>query len=136
MSKYSKKLKVEVVQDYLSSLLGYKLIAKKYGIKSFSLISSWVQRYQTFGLNGLDVLSSEKVFDGSFKLIVLKWMKTNNASYPKTALHFNISNVGTIWHWQHTWETQGIEALYRSKGRKKIMSANKQTKKQNQTELE
>lgn len=34
MSKYSKKLKVEVVQDYLSSLLGYKLIAKKYGIKS------------------------------------------------------------------------------------------------------
>jgi hypothetical protein len=63
-------------------------------------------------------------------------MKTHEASYPKTALHFNISNVGTIWHWQHICETEGVEALYRSKGRQTIMSANKQSKKRQQTELE
>jgi hypothetical protein len=63
-------------------------------------------------------------------------MKTNKASYPKTALHFNISNVGTIWQWQHTWEIEGADALYCSKGWQTIMSADKQSKKKQQTELE
>ncbi|UTB76824.1 hypothetical protein A4W74_09265 [Latilactobacillus curvatus] len=99
MTKYSKTLKIKVVQDYLTSPLGYKLIARKYGIKSNSLVVSWVQRYKAFGPKRLDVLSPKKTFDGSFKMNVLKWMKTNKASYPKTALHFNISNVGTIWQW-------------------------------------
>ncbi len=136
LTKYSKKLKIRVVQDYLTSPIGYRLIAKKYGIKSSSSVLFWVRRYKTFGLEGLDVLSSEKIFDGSFKVNVLKWMKTNKASYPKTALHFNISNVGTIWQWQYILETEGADALYRSKGRQIIMSADKQSKKRQQTELE
>ncbi|MCS6142679.1 transposase, partial [Latilactobacillus curvatus] len=37
MTKYSKTSKIKVVQDYLTSPLGYKLIARKYGIKSNSL---------------------------------------------------------------------------------------------------
>ncbi|MCP8877051.1 transposase, partial [Latilactobacillus curvatus] len=32
MTKYSKTLKIKVVQDYLTSSLGYELIARKYGI--------------------------------------------------------------------------------------------------------
>ncbi|MCM0725378.1 transposase, partial [Latilactobacillus curvatus] len=44
MTKYSKTLKIKVVQDYLTSSLGYELIARKYGIKSNSLVVSWVQR--------------------------------------------------------------------------------------------
>ncbi|MCT2880620.1 helix-turn-helix domain-containing protein, partial [Latilactobacillus curvatus] len=82
-------------------------------LKSNSLVVSWVQRYKAFGPKRLDVLSPKKTFDGSFKMNVLKWMKTNKASYPKTVLHFNISNVGTIWQWQHIWETEGADALYR-----------------------
>lgn len=136
LTKYSKTLKIKVVQDYLTSSLGYELIARKYGIKSNSLVVSWVQRYRAFGPKRLDVLSPKKTFDGSFKMNVLKWMKTNKASYPKTALHFNISNVGTIWQWQHIWETEGADALYRFKGRQTIMSADKQSKKRQQTELE
>jgi transposase len=81
--------------------MGLRVIAKKYGIKSYSHILLWIHRYKIFDLEGLNVLTSDKIFDGSFKLSVLKWMKTNEASYPKTALHFNISNIGTIWQWQH-----------------------------------
>ena len=136
LTKYSKELKMKVVQDYLTSSIGYRLIARKYGIKSSSSVLFWIRRYETFGLKGLDVLSPDKIFDGSFKMNVLKWMKTNKASYPKTALHFNISNVGTIWQWQHIWETEGADALYRSKGRQTIMTADKQSKKRQQTELE
>ncbi|PKX79633.1 IS3 family transposase, partial [Latilactobacillus sakei] len=32
MTKYSKELKMKVVQDYLTSSIGYRLIARKYGI--------------------------------------------------------------------------------------------------------
>ena len=134
--QFTKELKMKVVQDYLTSSIGYRLIARKYGIKSSSSVLFWIRRYETFGLKGLDVLSPDKIFDGSFKMNVLKWMKTNKASYPKTALHFNISNVGTIWQWQHIWETEGADALYRSKGRQTIMTADKQSKKRQQTELE
>ncbi|WP_157997880.1 helix-turn-helix domain-containing protein, partial [Latilactobacillus curvatus] len=55
MTKYSKTLKVKVVKEYLSSSLGYNLISKKYGIKSASLVASWVQRYKAFGPKGLDI---------------------------------------------------------------------------------
>lgn len=122
LTKYSKTLKIKVVQDYLTSPLGYKLIARKYGIKSNSLVVSWVQRYKAFG----DGLSPEKTFDGSFKMNVLKWMKTNKASYPKTALHFNISNVGTIWQWQHIWETEGADALVPKDGKQLCQLINNQ----------
>ena len=137
MVKFSKIFKVQVVKDYLSSSLGYGLIARKYNIKCHSLVISWVHRYQAFGSSGLNVLAPKKVFDGSFKVDILKWMKTNKASYPETALHFNVSNVGTIWQWQHLFDTEGVEALYRSKGRIKIMTADKQSKKSDKkSELE
>ena len=126
LTKYSKTLKIKVVQDYLTSSLGYELIARKYGIKSNSLVVSWVQRYKAFGPKGLDVLSPERTFDGSFKMNVLKWMKTNKASYPKTALHFNISNVGTIWQWQHIWETKGADALVPKDGKQLCQLINNQ----------
>lgn len=129
-------MKLKVVQDYLSSSLGHKLIARKYDIKSDSSVLFWIRQYKAFGIKGLDVRSTDKIFDGSFKLNVLHWMKTNKASYPKTALHFNISNVGTIWQWQHIWETEGVDALFRSKGRQIIMSTDKQSKRHQKTELE
>ncbi len=84
LTKYSKTLKIKVVQDYLTSPLGYKLIARKYGIKSNSLVVSWVQRYKAFGPKGLDVLSPEKTFDGSFKMNVLKWMNNGLKSIFET----------------------------------------------------
>jgi transposase-like protein len=34
LTKYSKEFKLKVVQDYLMSTMGLRLIAKKYGVKA------------------------------------------------------------------------------------------------------
>lgn len=75
---------MKVVQDYLTSSIGYRLIARKYGIKSSSSVLFWIRRYETFGLKGLDVLSPDKIFDGSFKMNVLKWMNNGLKSIFET----------------------------------------------------
>ncbi|MFL2030358.1 IS3 family transposase [Loigolactobacillus zhaoyuanensis] len=137
MTKYTKLFKFKVVQDYLTTSLGLELIARKYRIKSHTTVNKWVRQYQYFGTEGLEVRRPEKVYDGSFKVNVLKWMKTNQASLTETALNFDISAPSTIWQWQRTFESSGVEALYRGKGQPKLMPTNKQNKKiKQQSELE
>ncbi|WP_156647815.1 helix-turn-helix domain-containing protein, partial [Loigolactobacillus coryniformis] len=67
--------KLHVVQDYLTSSLGFILIARKYQIKSHATVNKWVRQYQRFGVSGLEVRRPEKVYDGNFKVTVLNWMK-------------------------------------------------------------
>lgn len=129
MSKYSKNFKLHVVQDYLTSSLGYKLIAQKYHIKSDTTVMKWVKQYETLGLNGLSVKRPQKVYDGTFKLDVLNWLKLNKASLYETALHFYLSEPSTIWLWQRKMESEGPEALFKTRGRPTIMTAKKQSKK-------
>ena len=132
MTKYTKQFKLHVVQDYLTSSLGFILIARKYQIKSHATVNKWVRQYQRFGVSGLEVRRPEKVYDGNFKVTVLNWMKTNQASITETALNFDISAPSTIWQWQRTFEDEGLDALFRNRGRSKIMSADKQSKKTKQ----
>ena len=137
MSKFSKEFKFRVVQEYLNSSVGIGQLARKYGIKSDASILKWVNQYQVFGEEGLEVRRPTFIYDGSFKVNVLKCLKTNNASLSETALHFNISEPSTIWAWKRKLEADGIDALYSVRGRPKIMSADKQGKnKKKQTELE
>ncbi|WP_156403528.1 helix-turn-helix domain-containing protein, partial [Loigolactobacillus coryniformis] len=55
MTKYTKQFKLHVVQDYLTSSLGFILIARKYQIKSHATVNKWVRQYQRFGVRGLEV---------------------------------------------------------------------------------
>lgn len=53
MAKYSEEFKLQVVQDYLNSSMGYSLITKKYGLSNKSLVRQWVRSYKEFGMEGL-----------------------------------------------------------------------------------
>ena len=44
-------------------------------------------------------------------------MKTTGASYRETAIHVRLSETGTIANWNATLLKDGIEALFKSKGR-------------------
>ncbi len=46
MAKYSENLKLKVVREYQEGTLGYRPLAKKYGIKSKSQVESWVKVIQ------------------------------------------------------------------------------------------
>ena len=73
MSKFSKEFKFRVVQEYLNSSVGIGQLARKYGIKSDASILKWVNQYQVFGDEGLEVRRPTFIYDGSFKVNVLKW---------------------------------------------------------------
>ncbi|WP_255202446.1 helix-turn-helix domain-containing protein, partial [Ligilactobacillus murinus] len=87
---------------------GSNTVAKVYKVKNHSNILMWVKRYQKYGIDGLKVRYPKYDYDGNFKLNVLNWRKRHKASYPETALQFDISNPGTIATWQRKLDTKGV----------------------------
>ncbi len=140
MVKFSSEFREKVVIDYLTSSIGTDTLAKKYGIKDYSTILNWVHRYEKYGVEAFNVRSPEIVYDGNFKLGVLEWKKSNNASLNETCLHFNISTASTVWTWEKKFAKEGVGALFRERGRSEKMERKskdtKQSKKQAPTELE
>lgn len=116
MAKYSPEFKLRIVNEYLQATLGYRSLAKKYQIPSQSQIETWVRQYKQEGKNGLQP-KEKQVYTGEFKLNVLNYIKTTGASYSQTAIHFGISDIGTIANWNATFLKGGVEALLKPKGR-------------------
>ena len=123
MVKFSSEFREKVVLEYLSGRGGTKFLAKKYGIGSHQTILDWVNRYEKYGNKAFNIRSPKDVYDGKFKLEVLEWMKTNRASLPETALHFNISTPKYNLEVERKFEEKGIEALFKRRGRPKHMTA-------------
>ena len=116
MTKYSPEFKLQIVNEYLEGVLGYRSLANKYAIPSQSQIETWVRQYKQEGKNGLQPKEKQE-YTGEFKLNVLNYMKTTGASYSMTANHFEVSEIRTIANWNTKFLKAGIEALFRSKGR-------------------
>ncbi|BDI01934.1 transposase [Ligilactobacillus murinus] len=137
MTKFSFEDKLRAVNMYLRGY-GSNTVAKVYKVKNHSNILMWVKRYQKYGIDGLKVRYPKYDYDGNFKLNVLNWRKRHKASYPETALQFDISNPGTIATWQRKLDTKGVDALFTRRGRAKHMTTNnnKQAEKTELSELE
>ncbi|MDE5977028.1 MAG: helix-turn-helix domain-containing protein [Turicibacter sp.] len=116
MAKYSKEFKLKIVNEYLQGTLGYRSLAKTYQIPSSSQIETWVRQYKQEGTNGLQP-KEKQTYTLEFKLNVLNDMKITGASYSQTAIHFGISDIGTIANWKATLLKDGVEALVKRKGR-------------------
>jgi transposase len=121
--RFSSEFRKKVVQEYLTGL-GSTTLCKKYGIGSKQTILDWVHRYEKFGVEAFEVRSPKFDYDGSFKAKVLKWRMENRASLSETALHFDITNAGTISSWEKKFHEEGLEALYKRRGRPKQMIQN------------
>lgn len=123
MVKFSSEYREKVVKDYLNGGGGTKELAKKYGISSHSTILNWVDHYKKYGEKAFDVRSPKRVYDGKFKLEVLEWMGRNRASLRETSLHFDITTPSTILSWQRKFDEEGVEALFKRRGRPNQMTA-------------
>ncbi|MEK4712020.1 transposase [Sporosarcina sp. FSL K6-5500] len=53
MTKYSDEFKLMVVRDYPNSPLGFKLLVRKYEMKSYSQLRNGVNIYKKHGAIGL-----------------------------------------------------------------------------------
>ncbi|QCR31961.1 helix-turn-helix domain-containing protein [Lysinibacillus sp. SGAir0095] len=127
MTKYSEEFKLMVVQEYLSGSLGYRAIAKKYGIAD-SPLRRWVRAYKEFGRNGISVKKTKQFYSVQFKIDVLNFMKRTGASYQDTAIHFNLNDPTLVASWYHRFLKEGIEGLQKkSKGRPSMSKKPKST---------
>lgn len=73
MAKYDFEFKLKLVKEYLNGTLGYKRLARKYGMPSASPLKRWVGFYKEYGEEGLDRRRSKKVYPVQFKLDVLNF---------------------------------------------------------------
>ena len=67
MTKFSFELKLKIVEQYLSGTSSTAL-AKRYGVKNSSNITTWVARYRKYGINGLKIRLVLCQESGQFKL--------------------------------------------------------------------
>src|SRR5690625_8026456 len=111
MSIYVFEFKLKVVKDYLKGNLGYRLLAKKYGMPSKSPIVNWVRFDKEFGDEALHRKHSKKVYPVQFMLDVLNFKKQTGASYADTASAFKMNNPSMIANWQRKLLEEGIEGL-------------------------
>ena len=132
MVKYSSNFKQQIVHEYLDGTLGYVSLARKYGIPSKTQVETWVRQYKQGGKSGLEPQKNTG-YSGEFKLNVLNYMKTIGASYPQTAIHFGILEIGTIANWNAAFLKDGVGALFRPKGRPQNPMTKLKTSKQPKT---
>ncbi len=136
MVKYNADFKFKLVQEYLSSSLGYSLLAKKYGLPSQTSLQDWVRAYKNFGIEGLNRKTKKQIYSVKFKLDVLHFMKQTGASYQDTAIEFNMNNPSLISSWNGQFLKEGIEGLQeKPKGRPSMSKKPKATPSKKEKEM-
>ena len=122
--RYSKELKIQVVNEYLSNTCSLLDLVNKYKIPSKSVVLKWVSKYN----NGKDI----KKYDPKPEVYKMKARKTtfeerieivnyclaNNKDFKGTASKYNIP-YSLIYQWVRRYESEGEVALgYTRKGPK------------------
>ena len=123
MSKYNLEFKLKVIKEYLEGNIGYPSLAKKYNIKSESVIIRWVNAYKTQGCDGLEVKRKNNKYTLEFKLNTVNLYLTGEMSYQSLANELKINNPSIITRWVKEFREKGIEGLKpKKRGRPSKMS--------------
>lgn len=108
MSKYSKELKLRVVQDYESLKVGSRVLSKKYDVPG-TIIKVWIYGYQCHGSDYFE--KRPQVYSPEFKINVLQHMKDHLMSPIRVAAYFGIAAFTSVMQWQRLYNTGGAAAL-------------------------
>lgn len=108
MSKYTKELKLAVVQDFESLKAGSRLLSKKYDVPR-TILKTWIYGYQYYGADYFE--KRPQVYSAKFKLSVLEHMKEHHMSPIRVAAFFGIAAFTSVIQWQKLYNTGGAAAL-------------------------
>jgi len=118
MSKYTKELKLQVIQDYELFKLGYTALSKKHDVNR-SLLKKWIYGYQRHGADYFE--KRTQIYSAEFKLSVLQHMKDHRMSLMRVAALFGIPAFTTVLQWQRLYNAGGEDALIaKPRGRPKM----------------
>ena len=119
MTKYDERIKLAVVQQYLTGKYGRKEVGRQFGVPE-SVVRNWVTIYRHQGSKGL--VKKFTHYSAKFKHMVLKTMEREHLSQQNAAGKFNIRNPSILADWKRRYDLGGIDALAsRKRGRPKTM---------------
>ncbi|TDM42458.1 IS3 family transposase [Macrococcoides goetzii] len=114
MAKYDLEFKLKIVIEYINGTGGFSVVGKRNGI-SRSMVRDWYRAYSAFGIEGLERKRSKKKYSLEDKIVILRWMKENNASLSITSTKFRINNPSLISSWVNAYNKHGIDGLSEKK---------------------
>ena len=122
--RYSKELKEEVVQNYLSGKFSLRELARKYELSSKSMVQRWVKRYNSHrGLKATPKGRTKSMAKGRSTTwkerikIVINCI-ANDINYKQTAEKHQVS-YQQVYQWVKKYKSDGVDALKDRRGRKK-----------------
>lgn len=119
MTKYDERLKLAVVQRYLTGKYSLNEVGRQFEL-SESMVRDWVAIYRHQGSKGL--IKKFTHYTAKFKHMVLNTMELENLSQRDAAGKFNIRHPGILAEWKRRYDLGGIDALApRKRGRPKTM---------------
>ena len=120
MAKYSKALKLKVVQHYLSGY-GYPTTSKFFNIDQ-SLVRQWVAQYNKNGEAAFSEKQRHRVLSLEIKLAVIESVQTDGLSAREAMIKFDLKSPSQVFNWLRQYREQGIDGLKpKPKGRTKLM---------------
>jgi transposase-like protein len=97
-SKFSKEIRVQACEDYLSSKKSANQISDELSIY-ISTIGKWVNAYKTYGQTAFDIKPRNKSYSRQLKLQVVKEYLIGGESLESIALKYNISSKAMVSRW-------------------------------------
>lgn len=121
MTKYNESLKLAIVQEYLSSSLGYTALGNKHSVDR-AAIRRWVSGYEQHGLVALRKKSSQ--YSAEFKRTVLERIRQESLSYRQVIALFDLRvSTAVVSSWVRQYHEQGLAGLQpKPRGRSKKMT--------------
>lgn len=123
--KYSKELKLSVVQKYLNGEGSSPSLAKEIGTTN-TIILRWVNKYKSFGENAFNVSYSNAAYTKEFKKQIVLDYLNGEGSYTDLMVKYNIPANSTIEKWVKDYNSYielkdyipGGKEIYMAKSRK------------------
>lgn len=91
ISKYSKELKISIVQKYLNGEGSTVMLEKETGITS-ALIGKWIKKYNHYGPAAFNTTTKNASYTKEFKEKVVLEYLNGEGSYMDLSLIYNVSN--------------------------------------------
>lgn len=127
MVKFDLYFRIKAVTAYLNGMSSAS-VAKMFNIAAKETVLLWVHRFEKFGVLGLQSRVIHGDYTREFKLRVLDWRKQHQASFPETALHFDLSSPSVIWQWVKAYERKGAQGLVSKRKKARAVTKHKSKK--------
>ena len=124
IKRYSKELKEQAVQDYLSGRGSQQKICQRYGIRAKSKLQDWIKKYngheelKASGRGGTVIMTKGRKTTFDERVEIVQYCIAHDHNYAKTAAKFSISYQQAR-NYTVKYEAGGVEALQDRRGRTK-----------------